>query len=179
MTEINFTSTYRIPISQPGINAAKKARLKELIQSHPNGMIGNSKVGNARVSMADSEDAKFIQKLKTIGYKVFQKFEGENVPKENLDVYIKERLDNRDYNQLGKKMKKMSREMKAKRRYERSLDVLTAKEENLETGANKAVGAVASEQKPTPDEIRQSEAYLKHVEEYGKAFAEALYFGIH
>ena len=69
--------------------------------------------------------------------------------------------------------------MKAKRRYERSLDVLTAKEENLETGANKAVGAVASEQKPTPDEIRQSEAYLKHVEEYGKAFAEALYFGIH
>ena len=118
MTEINFTSTYRIPISQPGINAAKKARLKELIQSYPNGMIGNSKVGNARVSMADSEDAKFIQKLKTIGYKVFQKFEGENVPKENLDVYIKERLDNRDYNQLGKKMKKMSREMKAKRRYD-------------------------------------------------------------
>lgn len=37
MTEINFTSTYRIPISQPGVNAAKKAKLKELIGSYPNG----------------------------------------------------------------------------------------------------------------------------------------------
>ena len=55
MTEINFTSTYRIPISQPGVNAAKKAKLKELIGSYPNGLIGNSKVGNARVSVADNE----------------------------------------------------------------------------------------------------------------------------
>ena len=56
MTEINFGSTYRIPITQAGVNAAKKAKLKELIQSYPNGLIGNSKVGNARVSMPDSED---------------------------------------------------------------------------------------------------------------------------
>ena len=76
MTEINFTSTYRIPISQPGVNAAKKVKLKELIGSYPNGLIGNSKVGNARVSVADSEDENFVRKLKTIGYKIFQKFEG-------------------------------------------------------------------------------------------------------
>ena len=28
MTEINFGSTYRIPITQAGVNAAKKAKLK-------------------------------------------------------------------------------------------------------------------------------------------------------
>ena len=40
MTDITFGSTYRIPISQAGINSAKKARLKELIESYPNGLIG-------------------------------------------------------------------------------------------------------------------------------------------
>lgn len=57
MTDINFTSTYRIPITQAGINSAKKAKLKELVLSYPNGLCGNSKVGNARVSIPDSEDA--------------------------------------------------------------------------------------------------------------------------
>ena len=67
MTEINFTSTYRIPITQAGINSAKKTRLKELIESYPNGLIGKSKTGNARISIPDSEDATFIGKLKKIG----------------------------------------------------------------------------------------------------------------
>ncbi len=121
MTEINFTSTYRIPITQAGINSAKKAKLKDLIESYPNGLIGNSKVGNARVSIPNSEDANFVKRLKTIGYKVFQKFEGEDIPKENIDVFIKEKLDVRDYNQLGKNKKRMSTEMKNQRRYERRL----------------------------------------------------------
>ena len=112
MTEINFTSTYRIPISQPGVNAAKKVKLKELIGSYPNGLIGNSKVGNARVSVADSEDENFVRKLKTIGYKIFQKFEGENIEKDKLDIYIKEKLDTRNYNQIGKNKKRMNRELK-------------------------------------------------------------------
>ena len=109
MNEINFTSTYRIPITQAGVNSAKKGRLKELIQSYPNGLIGNSKAGNARVSMPDSEDAEFIKKLKTIGYKVYQKFEGENIKKDELDIYIKERLDNRTYKQKGKNIKRMDK----------------------------------------------------------------------
>lgn len=190
MTEINFTSTYRIPITQAGVNSAKKARLKELIQSYPNGLIGNSKVGNARVSMADSEDAGFIQKLKTIGYKVYQKFEGENIPKEDLDVYIKERLDIRDYSQRGKKMKKLSREMREKRQFERSFDAYpkknepAPKDENVvqEVAEKQPVEVKSFSQKPkerTPDEIRQTPNYLKCVEEYGKEFAEAVYFGIY
>lgn len=192
MTEINFTSTYRIPITQAGVNAAKKARLKELIQSYPNGLIGNSKVGNARVSMPDSEDATFIQKLKTIGYKVYQKFEGENIPKDEIDVYIKERLDNRNYNQIGKKMKRMSREMKERRKYENSFDAppkVVKKEEVVEEiqpiQANKELVKVAKknsaqevDQKASMERIKQTPGYIKCKEQYGEEFANAVYFGI-
>lgn len=194
MTEINFTSTYRIPITQPGVNAAKKARLKELIQSYPNGLIGNSKVGNARVSMADSEDAGFIQKLKTIGYKVYQKFEGENISKENLDGYIKERLDNRTYSQSGKKMKRMSREMKAQRRFERSFDAepeTAAKEiienpgqetkitnSNIEKQKAKPVSASQKSEQAEIVRIKQTPGYIECKERYGEEFANAVYFGI-
>ena len=192
MQEINFTSTYRIPITQAGVNSAKKAKLKELIQSYPNGLIGNSKVGNARVSMPDSEDATFIQKLKTIGYKVYQKFEGENIPKENLDVYIKERLDNRTYNQAGKNMKRMSRELKEKRRYERRLDALPFHEQKTaidEIEQIKPEQAQKPIQKPIQkhaqkdiqlenEKIKKSPEYLKYKEQYGEEFADALFFGI-
>lgn len=192
MTEINFTSTYRIPITQAGVNAAKKAKLKELIQSYPNGLIGNSKVGNARVSMPDSEDATFIQKLKTIGYKVFQKFEGENIPKEEMDVYIKERLDNRNYNQIGKKMKRMSREMKEKRKFDNSFDAppkVVKKEEAVEEiqpiQTNKEPVKVAKKnsaqeaaQKASMERIKQTPGYIKCKEQYGEEFANAVFFDI-
>ena len=192
MNEINFTSTYRIPITQAGVNAAKKAKLKELIQSYPNGLIGNSKVGNARVSMPDSEDATFIQKVKTIGYKVFQKFEGENIPKEEMDVYIKERLDNRNYNQIGKKMKRMSREMKEKRKFDNSFDAppkVVKKEEAVEEiqpiQTNKEPVKVAKknsakevDQKASMERIKQTPGYIKCKEQYGEEFANAVFFDI-
>lgn len=121
MSDINFGSTYRISITQAGVNSAKKAKLKELIESYPNGLIGKSKTGHARISVPDSEDAKFVGKLKALGYKVFQKFEGDNISKENLDAFIKEKLDARDFSQKGKQYKRMSTEMKSQRRYERKL----------------------------------------------------------
>ena len=92
MSDISFGSTYRISITQAGVNSAKKAKLKELIESYPNGLIGKSKTGHARVSVPDSEDAKFVGKLKALGFKVFQKFEGENISKENLDTLLKRNL---------------------------------------------------------------------------------------
>lgn len=133
MNEINFTSTYRIPISQPGINSAKKAKLKVLIESYPNGLIGNSKTGNARVSMADSEDTNFVAKLKTLGYKIYQKFEGENIPKEEIDRVLKKKLDAREYHQTGKNMKKLSREIREKRRYERNTELSEIEKLYLQT----------------------------------------------
>lgn len=200
MTDINFTSTYRIPITQAGINSAKKAKLKDLVLSYPNGLCGNSKVGNARVSIPDSEDANFVQKLKRIGYKVFQKFEGENIDKEELDVFIKEKLDTRDYNQKGKKMKKLTREMRDKRRFERRFEVSDAEkelaelDENIEkmtvearkkgevkntTNSGRRVYRGRSERPEISDEeIKQLPKYLEYKEEYGEEFANAVFFGI-
>lgn len=119
MSDISFGSAYRIPITQAGVNAAKKGKLKTLIESYPNGLIGKSKTGYARVSVPDSEDANFIGKLKAIGYRVFQKFEGDNISKENLDAFIKEKLDAKDFAQKGKQAARMSKDMKAQRRFER------------------------------------------------------------
>lgn len=186
MTDVTFGSTYRIPISQAGINSAKKAKLRELIESYPNGLIGKSKVGHARISIADSEDATFIGKLRKIGYKVYQKFEGENIDKEDLDIFIKERLDSRNYSQKGKKPDRLSREVREKRRFDRNYTLGTDTENLIEAsvaGETKKSGeifesAFAPKKVKTSEEIRQSEGYLKLVAEEGEAFAEAVYFGI-
>lgn len=190
MTDINFTSTYRIPISQAGINSAKKAKLKELIESYPNGLIGKSKVGNARISIPNSQDASFIGKLKQIGYKVYQKFDGENIPKENLDVFIKENLDARTFNQKGKNPEKLSRKIKEQRRFERRFTPsqkpekeevqppieITPKQQpkKIKTGVYGELEFSESEK----NLIRKSPNYIKLCNEEGPEFAEAVYFGI-
>ncbi len=199
MTEINFTSTYRIPISQAGINNAKKIKLRELVESYPNSLIGKSKTGHARVSIPNSEDANFIRKLKGIGYKIFQRFEGENISKENLDTFIKGKLDTREFNQKGKNPQKMTREMKEQRRYERRFTpqppkAAQMKDQPLEnaaqniTTAPKQAAEIHTARKPevlqknitTEDnktQIRNSEKYLEYKEKYGEEFAEAIFFG--
>ena len=117
--EISFTSTYRIPITQAGVNNAKKMKLRELIESYPNGLIGKSKQGYARVSMPDSEDENFVRKLKGIGYKIFQRFDGENIGADGLDLFIKQKLDARDFNQKGKNPAPLPKAIKEQRRLER------------------------------------------------------------
>nr|QGT49671.1 hypothetical protein Melaina855_0580 [uncultured Candidatus Melainabacteria bacterium] len=190
MTNINFTSTYRIPVTQAGVNAAKKAKLKELIQSYPNGLIGNSKVGNARISVFDSEDATFIAKLKKIGYKVYQKFEGENIPKDEIDIFIKGKLDAREFQQKGRNPEKLSRKVKEQRRFERNYTPTKQPiSEEAETPiipaskvqTKKKYSGVYGELTFTEAEkdiIRKSPNYIKLCNEEGMEFAEAVYFGI-
>ncbi len=119
MTEISFGSTFRVAVTQAGVNSAKKDRLKNLILGYDNGLVGKSKTGYARVSMPDSEDNLFIARLKGIGYRVYQKFEGENIPKSKLDRFIKEKLDTRNFAQKGKNMEKMSKDMREQKLRER------------------------------------------------------------
>lgn len=196
MNNISFGSIYRIPITQAGVNNSKKERLRTLIESYPNGLIGKSKTGQARVSVPDSEDSKFEQKLKTIGYKVFQKFEGDNIPKEEIDSFVKSKLDARDYNQVGKKMKRMSREMKEQRRYERRF-IEPVKKQNVdisddyteisnEASASNKKHSNFELRKKTEDEIakiraineiKKSPAYLRIKEQYGEEFADAVFWG--
>ena len=196
MNNISFGSTYRIPITQAGVNNAKKERLRTLIESYPNGLIGKSKTGQARVSVPDSEDSKFEQKLKTIGYKVFQKFEGDNIPKEQIDSFIKSKLDERDYSQVGKKMKRMSREMKEQRRFERRFTE-PVKRQNVDisdditdisndtSSKNKQLSNFELRKRAENEiaqirainEIKKSPAYLRIKDQYGEEFADAVFWG--
>lgn len=181
MTDINFTSTYRIPITQAGVNSAKKLKLKQLIESYPNGLIGNSKVGNARISILNKEDEKFLKQLKTIGYKIYQKFDGENIPKENIDAFIKENLDTRNYNQFGKNKKRMNRELREKVRYERSYTEPTKAEtqaQQLEEVVKKPLSKKEAEELRKADIRANNPSYLKMKEEEGEAFADAVFFGV-
>lgn len=201
MFDISFGSTYRIPITQSGVNNAKKERLRTLIESYPNGVIGKSKTGYARVSVPEELDNTFESKLKGIGYKVFQKFDGHDISKDNLDLFIKEKLDKREYNQKGKKMKRMSREMKEQRRFERRYTPPAFDKDNIEqNGAEKisndvtvrsvdtlkkqtrnlsgSIDNIEANQEAELDRIKQTEGYLKLKNEYGEEFADAVYFGL-
>lgn len=188
MSQISFGSTFRIPVTQAGVNNAKKEKLRVLTESYENGLIGKSKTGYARVSIPDCKDDEFVSKLKGIGYKVFQKFEGENISKEKLDYFIKQKLDARDYNQKGKKMKKMSREMREDRRYDRSVDAPKNKKnsQNAELTDDiidiKYDGDIKSSKEKemktsTLNRIRNSADYIRIKDEYGEEAAEQIFFG--
>ena len=153
--EVSFTGTYRIPITQAGVNNAKKMKLRELIESYPNGLIGKSKQGYARVSMPDSEDENFVRKLKGIGYKIYQRFDGENIDADGLDLFIKQKLDARDFNQKGKNPPPMSREMKEQRRLERNFGKVEKNVEEIKTVEDEIIEEVQT-QATTKPKIKRS-----------------------
>lgn len=104
MTQISFTSTYRIPLVEQGISSAKRENLKKMASKYQNVMYPNGNQGNVRVSIRKRLDEKFEQKLRQLGFKVYQKFERHNIPKTNgtMDEYIKTELKNNNYKQYGK-----------------------------------------------------------------------------
>ena len=106
---ISFGSTYRVPITQPGVNNAKKVRLRQLADEY-NGLIGSSKTSALRVSLPNKLDAEFEGKLKKIGYKQYQKFDAENLPLDKIDTYIINCQRDGDYSQKGKQKKGKTRE---------------------------------------------------------------------
>ncbi len=187
MTNVNFESTYRIKITQAGINQAKKTKLAELVKTYPNGMIGKGKDGYARVSVPECEDNNFIKKLKNIGYKIFQIFEAHDVDKHELDYYIKENLDTRNYRQVGKNIKRMSTEMKLQKRYERKTVKPEVQTETSEAEISKEVKKkepiVYPKAPKIPDpvskknKIRNSADYIRIKKQYGEEAAEFIFFG--
>lgn len=105
---INFTSTYRIPITQAGINNAKKERMKQFVSTFPHSLVSNQKTGYARVSIENERDNYFESRLQSMGYKVYQKFDAENILRHEIDDYIKEALKYGEYSQKGKQPPKKS-----------------------------------------------------------------------
>ena len=106
---ISFGSTYRVPITQPGVNNAKKERLRQLADEY-NALIGNSKTSALRVSLPNKLDAEFEGKLKQIGYRQYQKYDAENLEAHEIDTYIICCQREKDYTQKGKQKKAKSRE---------------------------------------------------------------------
>jgi len=104
MDKVSFTSTYRIPLVEQNISSAKREALKKMASKYQNTMYPSGNQGNVRVSIRKRLDEGFEQKLRQIGFKVFQKFEKHNIPKTKgqMDEYIKEELKNGNYHQYGK-----------------------------------------------------------------------------
>lgn len=104
MSEISFTSTYRIPLVEQNISRAKRQALKQMASKYQNVLYPNGEQGNVRVSIRKRLDDGFEQRLRQIGFKVFQKFEKHNIPKTDgkMDNYIKKELESGNYKQFGK-----------------------------------------------------------------------------
>ncbi len=91
MQEISFKSTFKIPMSQWGINNTKKLQLKSLVASY-NGIVTKGKDNYAVLSIPDKKDKGFLYKLRSLGYFQYQQCEGEKIPKESLLEYVTKRL---------------------------------------------------------------------------------------
>ena len=87
MSEISFGSTFKIPVSQWGINNTKKIKLKSLVGAY-NGIVTKGKDNYAVLSIPDKKDKNFLYKLRSLGYFQFEQFEGEKIPKESLLDYV-------------------------------------------------------------------------------------------
>ena len=168
MSEISFGSTFRIPISQQGINKTKKVQLKSLITSY-GGVVGTGNTGYARVSMGNDKDSGFIHKLKNIGYQIYQQFRGENIVKNNLDDYLNKCLEDRDYDEYGKQTIRTKTSEIASRRY-------IHRQINPVNSDNKHTELVKSVNLEEQERIRNTQSYKDTVEKYGKEFAEAVFF---
>lgn len=114
MTEISFKSTYRIPLVEQNISSAKREALKKVANQYQNVLYPTGNCGFVRVSIRKRLDNRFESELKQLGFKVFQKFDRHNVPKTDgqMDCYIKECLDSRNYQQVGKQMRAKNRHKK-------------------------------------------------------------------
>ncbi len=98
---INFGSTYRIPYRKGGESVRQP--LRDLALEYGGLATQNkSSNGSARVSIPNSLDNEFEQKLRKIGYKEYQKFPAESLSLSEIDAYIKEQLNMFNYIQKGK-----------------------------------------------------------------------------
>ena len=102
MTQISFTSTYRIPLIERKVSVAKRQALKDLASKYENNLYPNGNKGCVRVSIPEEQDMKFEQKLRQIGFKVFYKFDQHDVSYDKMDSYIKQALKYNEYKQYGK-----------------------------------------------------------------------------
>ena len=101
---INYKSTYRIPLVEQNVSSAKREIIKKIASGYQNVMYPKGEQGYVRVSIRKRLDKGFEDRLSRNKIKIYQKFERHNVPKTDgrMDDYIKEELKNGNYRQYGK-----------------------------------------------------------------------------
>ena len=102
--EISFKHTYQIPLTGPKLSQGKVNQLVEwVVPRYP----GHFKLTNKYLKLSIPEDDNaFEQKLRQIGFKIYQKFFKHNLPENEIEKYIASVFTkNEPYKQFGKQPK--------------------------------------------------------------------------
>lgn len=86
MSEISFGSSYKIPVSQWGINNTKKMQFKSIVGSYAGKIVGKGNDSFAVLSIPDKKDRSFIEKIRKLGYYKIEMFDNADVPEELKNI---------------------------------------------------------------------------------------------
>lgn len=117
---ISFTSSYRFPMTQPGVSRFNRESLKPELMKHLDKVgafqIPNTGKGNGRISVAEKYDSFMEGLLKKFGFKRYQKFPLHDVSIEEVDKAVKKMHVTGDYVQKGMQKAPMKKNGRGGRR---------------------------------------------------------------
>lgn len=104
-TIINFTSSYRFPMTQPGVNRFKRESLEPELMKYADIIsafqIPNTGKGNGRISVKEKYDGFIEGILKRLGFKRYQKLPLHDVSIAEVDEAVRNLSKTGDYIQKG------------------------------------------------------------------------------
>lgn len=113
---INFTSSYRFPMTQPGVTRFKRESLEPELMKHADKIgafkIPNTGKGNGRISVKEAYDGFVEGLLKRFGFKRYQKFPLHDASIDDVDAAVKNFVKTNDYQQKGMQKKPMKHRRK-------------------------------------------------------------------
>ena len=102
---INFTSSYRFPMTQPGVNRFKRESLEPELMKNLHKIsafqIPNTDKGNGRLSVKEEYDGFVEGILKRLGFKRYQKLPLHDASIEEVDEAVRNLGKTNDYIQKG------------------------------------------------------------------------------
>lgn len=106
---INFTSSYRFPMTQPGVNRFKRESLEPELMKHLEKIsslqLPNTGKGYGRISVKEKYDGFLEGILKRFGFKRYQKLPLHDASIEQVDEAVRNLSKTNDYQQKGMQKK--------------------------------------------------------------------------
>ncbi len=113
---INFTSSYRFPMTQPGVTRFKRENLKPELMKHLDKItafqIPNTGKGNGRISVKEAYDGFIEGMLKRFGFKRYQKLPLHGLSIDDVDAAVRNLSKTNDYQQKGMQKKAIKHKRK-------------------------------------------------------------------